>query len=178
MHDRIFQLLGAPDRRGALSSCRCCEGDGVSSSTFSFRSLVCAIKFFSQVRFSVCRPATKFPSGVTSSLSAVSRNLCANCMSWLGAPPCITVFSKWKSSSLYNGPSLAIASCRICSAIVNELIHTQARFVAEKARFQPGTGPRLSEIPSKPGTPFAPVEAFRAPKTVPRKVHPRNLSVS
>ena len=42
---------------------------------FSFGSLVCAIRFFSQVRFSVCGGATKFSSGVTSSSSAS-----ANCM--------------------------------------------------------------------------------------------------
>ena len=68
---------------------------------------------------------------------AVSCNLCANCMAWLGASSCITVFSKWKSSSLCNGPSLAIASCQMCSAIVNELVHTRARLMEGRLESRP-----------------------------------------
>ena len=42
-------------------------------------------------------------------------------------------FSKWINSSLCNGPSLATASCWMCSAIVNELVHTRTRLMAESA---------------------------------------------
>ena len=85
--------------------------------------------------------ATNVSSGATSSSSAVSRNLCANCFPRVGAPPCISVSSKWQSSSLCNGPSLAIASCCVCSAIVNELVHTRARLMAGRV------GSNLAPVP-------------------------------
>ena len=61
----------------ALCSCRCCEGGGVSSST-SASAASSARSSSSAKSGSLYAAATKFPSGVTSSSSAVSRNLCAN----------------------------------------------------------------------------------------------------
>ena len=118
---------------------------------------------------SQCAAATIFSSGVASSSSSVSRNLCANCIAWLGAPPCITVFSKRKNSSLCNGRSLAIASCWICSATVNELVRTRAQLKAGRLESNLAPVPYLSEIPSEPGTPFAPVQCFERQKPFLRK---------
>ena len=126
-------------------------------------------KFFSQKWFSARGGHEVFPR------CHELLNLCANCMAWLRASPYITVFSKWKSSSLCHGPSLAIASCSMCSAIVNELV--------EHGSWQEGWSPTWPPSPLV-GDPVRARHslrfgaAFRALKTVPRKVHPRNLSGS
>ena len=70
---------------------------------FGFCSLIGAIKFFGKSG-SLCAAATNVSSGATSSSSAVSRNLCPNCLARLDASPCVIVSNKWKSPSLRNGP--------------------------------------------------------------------------
>ena len=124
------------------------------------------------------RGGTKVSSGVTSSSSAVSRNLCANCMAWPRASPCITVFSKWKSSSLCNGPSLAIAS------LLNVFCHCEcigphaSTAHGRKVGVQPSPGSHFVEDPIRARHFLRSDAVSPTPKTVPRKVHPRNLSGS
>ena len=88
-------------------------------------------RFFSQVRFSVC-------GGHEISLWCHELFFCCVAQSLRKLHGVAKAFSLYHSpqqmfcSSLYNGSSPAIASCWICSAIVNELVHTRARFMAER----------------------------------------------
>ena len=93
----------------SLSSCHCCTGDGVSSSA-SVSAASSARSSSSARTGSRCAAVTCVYSGTASSSSAVSRNLCAHCLSRQEASPCITVSKGRKSPSLLNGPILAIAS--------------------------------------------------------------------
>ena len=151
---------------------------GVSSST-SVSAASSARSSSSAKSGSLYAVATKFSSGVTSSSSAVSRNLCANCMSWLGAPPCITVFSKWKK--LFICATVLLWQSLLVECVLPPSMNWSTR---EHGSWQEGWSPTLPpiltcrKIQSEPGTPFASVQRFERRETLPRKVHPRNLSGS
>ena len=107
--------------------------------------------------------ATKVSSGVTSSSSAVSRNLCATCLAWLRASPCITVFEQMEKlftvQRSFSGYRLLLnVFCH------RELVHTRARLMAGRLESNLALVSTCRRSRPSQALSFAPVQCFERRK--------------
>ena len=126
---------------------------------FSFRRLVCAIKFFNQIWFSVRSGNEGFQRCHELLISCVAQSLCK----LHGVAGSFTLYHSFQQMEKLFAVQRSFSGYRFLLNVLchRELIGPHASTLhGRKVVVQPGPGPHLSEIPSEPSTPFPPVQCF------------------